>query len=268
MRSEKLKITIIQFPRKLHDPALNIRLMGEYFQQVPEDSDAVLLPETWLGGEKIPIEQYEETVFSLLAKLKAPQCLLVAGAHYTGSTNHFFSRGFFCSKKDPRPVYYDKQFPSNAIGERKHIEKGVFLPLIEHNGIKMGAAVCVDLFYPEVVRSLAIRGSLIIFNPASIPEHRAIMWQQLGVARASENTVYVVMANNTASRYPDGRAVEGGSFIAFPDGATLLSCGKEPGVFNFIISLDLIDTVRQRWRYLEDIRENQEKIKQLYNITS
>lgn len=252
----------------MYDTAYNIGLMGEYLQQVPEDTDAVLLPELWLGEKSVPIGQYEETVLGLLEKIKAPLCLLVAGAQYIKTGAGYFSRGFFLRKKDPVPVYYDKQFPSIAVGERGRIQEGLFLPLVEHSGVTMGTAVCVDLFYPEVIRSLALRGAVVIFNPASIPAHRATLWQQLGMARASENTVYVVMANNTASHYPDGRAVEGGSFIAFPDGATLLSCGKEGGLFNFTIDLDLIDTVRRRWKYLEDIKEDPAKIKKLYDITS
>lgn len=164
-------------------------------------------------------------------------------------------RGFFISKHLDEPVPYDKLFPSQAIRERDFIVPGHHLPVVEHNGVKVGAAVCVDFFYPELVRSLALRGASLVINPANIPTNRMPLWHRLGVTRASENTVFTAMANNTGTSYPDQRQITGDSFVAYPDGFQLFTFGTEPGTYYNRFDLSLIDQVRQRWPYLDDIRE-------------
>ncbi|MCL6558455.1 MAG: hypothetical protein K6U74_06560 [Firmicutes bacterium] len=74
----------------------------------------------------------------------------------------------------------------------------------------------------------------------------------------------MVAANNTATSYPDGWEVQGESFVAYPDGYTLLSCGRKPGVYYFDLDLSRVNKVRQRWPYLEDVRSNGESIYRKY----
>jgi hypothetical protein len=275
-----LKLVIVQFPRDRANLEQNISQMHGFLGKIDGDADVVLLPEDWLGAVVVDWGEYREIVFELYRKAflsrnragqgapkggqvvdgSAPGPLLVSGAQYVKAEGGIFSRGMIVGGELPAPVFYEKHFPSRAIGERNHVRPGSALPLIRHRDIPLGAVVCVDIMYPEIVRNLALRGALIILNPANIPAARMSLWKSVGLTRACENTVFVAMANNTATSYPDGREVLGESFVAYPDGYDLLSCGREPGIYSFELDLSRVERVRRRWPYLEDIRSKRESI--------
>ncbi|NPV91779.1 MAG: carbon-nitrogen hydrolase family protein [Firmicutes bacterium] len=251
----QVKLAVIQFPRQTFELDPNIRRMSDYLAAIETDTDIVLLPEGWMGPLFMGEDKNLKILGELFPLIKAPDCLLATGAQYLEIDGQKLDRGFFISKHLDEPVPYDKIFPSQAIRERDFIVPGHHLPVVEHQGVKVGAAVCVDFFYPELVRSLALRGASLVVNPANIPTNRMPLWHRLGVTRASENTVFVAMANNTGTSYPDQRRITGDSFVAYPDGFQLFTFGPEPGIYYHQLDLSLIDQVRQRWPYLDDIRE-------------
>ncbi|MGB9793245.1 MAG: carbon-nitrogen hydrolase family protein [Thermacetogeniaceae bacterium] len=255
-----LKLAIIQFPREKRALEPNISKMKSYLKGVAPDTDVVLLPENWLGSIQIEWSDYQKVVLQMLECLQASKALLVSGAQYIRTGSYCLERGMFISKESSAPVVYEKLFPSQPVGERGFLAPGSKSPVISHKGVLLGAAVCVDLFYPEVIRSLALRGALLVVNPANIPVNRIGLWQQIGVVRACENTIFVAMANNTCTCYSDHRQVMGGSFVAYPDGFNLISFGNQPGVYYAELDLDVIQQVRQRWPYLEDIRNRKHLI--------
>ena len=60
----------------------------------------------------------------------------------------------------------------------------------------MGLTVCYDLRFPELYRALAIRGAQIIFVPSAFTAYTgAAHWETLLRARAIENQVYIVAAD-------------------------------------------------------------------------
>ncbi|MBE3588498.1 MAG: carbon-nitrogen hydrolase family protein [Thermoanaerobacteraceae bacterium] len=262
-----LKLAIVQFPRDTTDLNKNITRMKQYFSQITAEAEVILLPEDWLGATAIDWDDYRRIIAELFHILKSghsPCPLLVSGAQYVRAEGNIYSRGMVLGGALPAPVVFEKHFPSRAIGERDYVEPGSLLPVVEHRGITLGMAVCVDIMYPELVRGLALRGALLVLNPANIPAARMPMWQGIGIARACENTIFVATANNTATAYPDGREVLGESFVVYPDGYTILSSGREPGVFYFDLDLSRLDQVRRRWPYLEDVRTNKKIICRWY----
>ena len=92
------KIAIVQFPRHSNDLADNRQLMTSYLEKLAPDSDLVLLPEGWLGPEPLITEDYLEILHDLLAKLKAPGCLMVSGAQYVNADSQKICRGFILSQ--------------------------------------------------------------------------------------------------------------------------------------------------------------------------
>lgn len=248
-----ITLGIVQFDRSSGKPEVNHRKMVDLLEGISSPAtDFILLPEDWLGPLIVKHEYYISVLNDLKNCLSSGNTLLAAGSQYVQYPDKTISMGAFINKREM--IYYDKHFPSRAIGERNFITPGNRLPVVEHNGIKAGAVVCVDLFYPETVRRLAMKGAALIFNPASIPASRAELWQHIGITRAAENTVFLAMANNTNTCYPDRRKVMGRSFVAGPDGIFFKDFGSEPGVYFTEINPDIIVRTRKRWGYLEDIK--------------
>jgi deaminated glutathione amidase len=106
-----------------------------------------------------------------------------------------------------------------------------------HEGIPLGLSVCYDLRFPELYRVLAVEGALIVALPAAFTlattrEH----WETLVRARAIENQVFVVAANQYGP-HPAGQHSGGRSMIVDPWGVVLAQAADGTG--HVVADLDL-----------------------------
>lgn len=108
--------------------------------------------------------------------------------------------------------------------------EGVFtagdeLVTIPIKGFTIGLMICYDTRFPEVARSLALKGADLIIVPTAWPFPRVEHWQILTRARAIENQCYLVGANRVGM---DGSAVFcGNSRIVDPHGVVIASATED-----------------------------------------
>jgi deaminated glutathione amidase len=115
------------------------------------------------------------------------------------------------------------------------------------DGAKLGMSICYDLRFPELFRVLALRRARVVALPAAftLPTTRD-HWEPLVRARAIENQVFVVAANQVGE-HPDGHRSGGRSLIVDPWGTVLARMdGDSPG--HVVAGLDFghQDNVRKR----------------------
>ncbi len=114
-------------------------------------------------------------------------------------------------------------------------------------GTKLGMSICYDLRFPELFRVLALRGARIVVLPAAftLPTTRD-HWEALIRARAIENQVFVVAANQVG-KHPGGHHSGGNSLIVDPWG-TVLACADGEKAGHIVAELDFEhqDDVRKR----------------------
>jgi predicted amidohydrolase len=60
---------------------------------------------------------------------------------------------------------------------------------------RIGIEICYDLRFPEVTRTLALRGADIVAHPTNFPMAARIQTELITVARAAENRIFLVSAN-------------------------------------------------------------------------
>lgn len=117
---------------------------------------------------------------------------------------------------------------------------------------RLGLGICYEVEFPEVVRSLALRGADIVCVPtANMPEYDDVQ-RILLPARALENQVYVGYANLIGS---EGDLAYGGlSEWIGPSGA--VEALGEPGEHLVFGTADRDELTRSRagWTYLADRR--------------
>ena len=82
-----------------------------------------------------------------------------------------------------------------AIGEERFLKRGDSLTLATIEGMQWGVMVCYDLRFPEMARSLALKGAEVIVVPSAFPFPRINHWCIMLASRAIENQLYVVGAN-------------------------------------------------------------------------
>ncbi len=114
-------------------------------------------------------------------------------------------------------------------------------------GAKLGMSICYDLRFPELFRVLALRHARVVALPAAftLPTTRD-HWEALVRARAIENQVFVVAANQVGE-HPGGHHSGGNSLIVDPWGAVLAHAGGDaPGHIVAELDFDHQDDVRRR----------------------
>jgi predicted amidohydrolase len=115
------------------------------------------------------------------------------------------------------------------------------------DGSKLGMSICYDLRFPELFRVLALRHARVVALPAAftLPTTRD-HWEALIRARAIENQVFVIAANQVG-KHPGGHHSGGSSLIVDPWGTVLARAdGENPGHIVAELDFEYQDDVRKR----------------------
>ena len=136
-------------------------------------------------------------------------------------------------------------------------------PVVDTELGKLGVAICYDWLFPETIRQIAFNGAEIIIRVSAYMDPWGATppmdwWTLFNHARAAENTVYVVAANQGAalSAYPPF-SWPGGSMIVDFDGRILAQAdpGEGEKVVVAPINLDMLRHERDR-RIGHDMRSH------------
>jgi len=103
--------------------------------------------------------------------------------------------------------------------------------------VTLGLTICYDLRFPELYRSLALRGAQILCVPSAFTAYTgAAHWEVLLRARAVENGCFVIAPGQVGEHLP-GRECFGHSMIVDPGGTVLAEV--QDGVGFCVADLDL-----------------------------
>jgi predicted amidohydrolase len=104
------------------------------------------------------------------------------------------------------------------------------------------------LNFPEVFRTLALKGAQIILISSAWPKAGGNVWDALLPARALENQVYVMASNQTGGEY------YGHSKITDYTGRVLVEMGAEEGLAAAEIDLQKQEKWKKIVTYFDDRR--------------
>jgi predicted amidohydrolase len=98
--------------------------------------------------------------------------------------------------------------------------------VFEVQGVKIGVMICFDWIFPELARTLALRGAQIICHPSNL---MLPYCQRAMFARSVENGVFTITTNRVGMENRVGREVvfNGGSQILSPQGDRLAQAGSD-----------------------------------------
>jgi predicted amidohydrolase len=203
---------------------------------VAQGADLLVLPELWATGYDLDrAREYAAPLdkghFALMADLAQMHGQYVAG---TALEDNPGGRPFNTAAlygPDGRCLgAYRKVHLWAPLGEVEHMTPGDALPVFELPWGTVAMAICYDLRFPELFRSLVAKGADLIFLPAAFTlatgrDH----WEVLLRARAIENQAYVV-APAQWGRHSPGRRSYGRSLIVDPWGVVLAQAPDQEGV--------------------------------------
>jgi predicted amidohydrolase len=110
-------------------------------------------------------------------------------------------------------------------------EPGKRLPIYKVAGVKSCFLICHDVRYPELVRLPAIRGAQICYfcsdESGLVSEFKLSAYQAMPISRATENGIFLVMANvpADADNIKSKSQSHGNSKIIEPQGNVMVEAG-------------------------------------------
>lgn len=145
---------------------------------------------------------------------------------------------------------------ATIVRESDNVKNGDSVEIVKTKIGVLGFSICFDMRFPEIYRTLFLKGAEIIFVPSAFTmftgkDH----WDVLLRARAIENQAYIVAAAQFGARSKD-EVYYGRTIIINPWGIILSKAPDETGVIFAEIDLDYIRSVRQNIPCIECRRPN------------
>ena len=226
-----------------------IRRLGE------KGCHAAVLPELWSCGFGNPAMIWESSantpeLLEKLQNLAATHQMLIAGSLPEKVENHIYNTMVVVDADGAIAGKYRKIHLFAYIDEDKTFSPGDQAVVCETACGPIGLMICFDLRFPELCRTLALKGARMILVAAQWPQARIHHWDVLLAARAIENQVFVVASNRVGQ---DGSLTfNGHSRILSPDGRVLSSAAEKPGEAFGRIEFTEIDTLKDRFDPLRE----------------
>ena len=124
------------------------------------------------------------------------------------------------------------------------------VPVVDTPIGRLGTLICYDSNWPELWRSLALKGAEVICNPTSeIHSNRRQHWYPAKRAHAAENRIYVASANAGSEQFTAGAPITNmnrGHSALIDFNGELVACADGPGVVPLVGRIELGELRRVR----------------------
>ncbi len=261
-----MRIACAQMDVLLGRPEENLTHAKELVRKAADTgADIILLPET-LNTGFFPRESLAEMADKSGKQVKAELGILtkelnvnlIAGSVADLRGGKVFNTAYVFNRAGECVAVYDKTHLFSPMGEHEYFTPGENVVDFTLDGVKCGLITCYDVRFPELTRTLALRGIDVLFVPAQWPIVRAEHWRTLTRARAIENQIFLACCNACGTA---GETVYGGnSAIYDPWGVVLAAAGETEEIISADCDLGIIDSIRSSMHVFADRRQ------ELYNI--
>jgi len=240
----------LQFDVKSGKIESNLHRVEDGLSEIAASNDRVspgiiVLPELWATGfayEKLAeLSGKTPGLLENLQALSAKYHVHIAGSLPEFSENSYFNT-LFISGPTGIAGSYRKQRLFDPMQENAFFTPGTSPRPIQTDLGPIGALVCYDLRFPELLREQTGSGADLLVIPAQWPAARIDHWRILVQARAIENQMFAVGANRcgTTGDTPFG----GHSMIVAPDGTILLEAGEEEECRGIMLDPEMVTGAR------------------------
>jgi len=246
---------LLQYAVAWEDPEANFRRVRDHLRAAaPASPGLLLLPEMFATGysmnTSVTTAAAPETVDFLAAVAREYGLHVLAGLAM-GSPTDASNQALLLDSAGGVVGAADKLQPFTFAGEDQHYKAGEAAMTLPAGELRVSPFVCYDLRFPEHFRVVAPQAQLLAVI-ANWPAARAGHWRTLLQARAIENQAYVAGVNRVGS--DPNVAYRGDSMVVDPRGEVLLDAGEADGVFSVAIEPALVDSCRERFPALGDMR--------------
>ena len=212
-----MKVACIQMDMMLENPDENFKKAGMLVNEAAKGgADVIVLPETWNVGF-FPRENLAELadrngmitkeVFGFLAHQLDVN--IVAGSVANMKEDGIYNTSYVFNRRGECIAEYDKTHLFSPMEEDLFFRKGNHVTTFNLDcDIRCGVIICYDVRFPELVRTMSIKGLDMLFVVSQWPLIRSEHLAALTKARAIENQCFVVCCNSAGTA---GDTVYGGN---------------------------------------------------------
>lgn len=196
MKSEILKVAIVQSVLDWEQPEQNRKRFEAWFEQIQPGTDLVILPEMFTTGFSMNAsglaEPMDGPTVNWMQQMAKTYSVAVCGSLIIEASGSFYNRLLFVL---PNGQYhcYDKRHTFTLAGEHKVYASGENRLILEYKGWRICPLICYDLRFPVWARNNQ-NYDLLIYT-ANWPNKRVAAWDALLKARAIENMTYCIGVN-------------------------------------------------------------------------
>ena len=244
-------------PQSRIDDALDA-LAEEAGRAYEQGADLLVTPEMFLGGYNIGADQVaahadvsEPALERLKAIAKAEDIALVVGMALPGRLRPH-NACIAIDRTGKEVARYHKTHLYGDVDRAQFTAGDALPPVFDLDGWRVALAICYDIEFPELVRSLALRGAELVVCPTAnmVPFHSVAT--RIVPARAEENAICVAYCNYVGS---EGQFTYNGlSCVVGPDGADLVRGGEAGGLLFATLDKDALLAAREVQTHLNDRR--------------
>jgi len=227
---EEVNIALSQISCKIGDKKHNLNKIKEQIKKAKgKGANLIIFPELALTGYTL-----RDMVYELAEPIPGPSTNLLTEVAKKESIHIVFgmveqsekvsavlyNTAVLLSPKGLVGKYQKMYLPTHSVFEEKrYFRPGYELPLLDSDIGKLGLIICYDVFFPEIVRLLRLKGAQLIVCISASPAVRRKFFETLTVARAIENTVFLAYVNLVGIE--DGLQFWGGSRLIAPNGSII-----------------------------------------------
>jgi predicted amidohydrolase len=249
------KIGIIQFDVRLGDVDGNLRRVSRHMAHLAgQGVDLVLLPEMWSTGfandRLASLAASTPEVLEQVRRLSRQMGLVTIGSLPEKTNRGIFNTAHVVDQGGAVLGRYRKVHLFSPTNEDRFFVPGRQSVVVKTTLGTIGLMICYDLRFPELCRSLVLKGAQMVAVVAQWPAIRVAHWDVLLRARAIENQVFVFGVNRCGR---DGDLVYGGhSRILSPFGEVLSRAGRRAARLTASVNLSHVEKTRRQMPCLQE----------------
>jgi omega-amidase len=247
-----LTVSLIQSSTHWHDPGANREMFDRWLNEVPAETDLVLLPEMFSTGFTMDsatvAEPMQGETVTWLRDQAVTRAKALCGSVVIAEGGEYFNR-FICAMPDGELVTYDKRHRFRMAGEHEHYQAGGEKIVMHIAGWRICPMICYDLRFPVWFRNNGDYDAIVCV--ANWPAARQQAWNTLLRARAIENQAYVAAVNIVGS---DGNGIRygGGSAVYGPDGEVMVEQFDCEQIVTSVLDHAPLATLRKQFPVWQD----------------
>ena len=197
----KLIVSLAQMQVARAWPEENLRKAEAFIAEAARrGSGLVCFPEMWTTGFDWAVNQriapQQDEVIERVAAMARHYSIWINGSMLAlNKEAKVANTSILFDSEGNRAGIYRKTHLFSLMHENEHMAPGNALCTVQTPWGLAGLSICYDIRFPELFRTYALKGVKIQFSPMAFPYPRLPHWKILVRARAIENQMFMLGAN-------------------------------------------------------------------------